>query len=324
MIGFTTSDGKVFAVDLKECLQESWSKETSADPKKWTADNPAWGQCAVTTLVAQDFYGGNITRLDLSGAPDPEVAAMRSHYFNCFNGQNVDYSISQFPCDTAPFPREHLVQSNDYLNPLLTPQNLSERTREQLLANEETKRRYKILRLAVAKKLASDNPLFTDPIFRKCLELALESDCQKGKYGCVAVYQGKIIAEDFNKILESLRDWCTPECMRKSIPSRTESMLGACGHAEEFVLATVRDSEADIKEVKFFVSGFRSNGLAYIKSEADSTCIRCAMQFYMHGVEKTYVPVKTGWEMIGRDEVITGAKDYALQIKTLKNYGTRQ
>ncbi|MFY9457684.1 MAG: hypothetical protein WAP23_02020, partial [Candidatus Spechtbacterales bacterium] len=129
-------------------------------------------------------------------------------------------------------------------------------------------------------------------------------DCQKGKYGCVAMYRNQPIAETFNKILGPLRDWCTPECIRKSIPPRTESMLGACGHAEELALAVVRDLRVDIREVEFFVAGFRSNGLVYIKPEVDSTCIRCGVQFYIHGVEKTYVPVKTKWEMIGREEIL--------------------
>ncbi|MFY9457852.1 MAG: hypothetical protein WAP23_02900, partial [Candidatus Spechtbacterales bacterium] len=217
MIGWISIDGKVYTTDMEECLEKSWSKETSADPENWSPDNPAWGQCAVTTLVVQDFYGGGIMRLDLTQALDSKISAMRSHYFNDI-GQGLDFSASQFPGEKNPFPYEHIVQKNRYYGHLLTPDNLSQRTREQLLENEGTKRRYKLLRLAVARKLYDyeDNPLFDDVIFRRCLELALESDCQKGKYGCVAMYRNQPIAETFNKILGPLRDWCTPECIRKS------------------------------------------------------------------------------------------------------------
>jgi deoxycytidylate deaminase len=302
---------KVSVEELTKCLQESWSKETSADPENWSPDNPAWGQCAVTTLVAQDFLGGAITRLDLSHAPHPKIAAMRSHYFNNIDGHDRDFSASQFP------------DGKNYYRDLLTAENVSQKSRGYLFANEETKRRYKRLRLSVAKKLSGNNPLFDDAIFHRCLELALDSDCQKGKYGCVAIYRGKTIAEAFNKILEPLRDCCSPECIRKSIPSRTESMIGACGHAEELALAAVRDLGVTIGKVKFFVAGFRSNGLAYIKPEADSTCIRCGVQFYINGVEKTYVPVRTKWQVVSKEAILRSAKDFALQTKTLENFEAR-
>jgi hypothetical protein len=101
-------------------------------------------------------------------------------------------------------------------------------------------------------------------------------------------------------------------------------MIGACAHAEELALAAVRDLGLDIKEVEFFVAGFRSNGLVYIKPEADSTCIRCGTQFYLHGVEKTYVPVKTKWEVVGREKMLASAKDFALGEKRIENFKARQ
>ena len=91
------SSEKVHFADLKECFETSWSRKTSADPDNWSPDNPAWGQCAVTSLVVSDFFGGTITRLDITGAPDPKIAAMREHYLNNIVGQNLDFSASQFP-----------------------------------------------------------------------------------------------------------------------------------------------------------------------------------------------------------------------------------
>jgi len=47
---------------LKDVLLQSWSRNTSY-PKakgKWNQNNPALGQCAVTSLVVQDIFGGRI------------------------------------------------------------------------------------------------------------------------------------------------------------------------------------------------------------------------------------------------------------------------
>jgi len=58
---------------LAETLERAWSRETSADPEQWTPDNPAWGQCAVTALVVQDGFGGELVRATVDDA---------SHYWN--------------------------------------------------------------------------------------------------------------------------------------------------------------------------------------------------------------------------------------------------
>lgn len=47
---------------LKEILRESWNMETCYPPerKNWSKENPAWGQCVVTALIVQDYFGGDI------------------------------------------------------------------------------------------------------------------------------------------------------------------------------------------------------------------------------------------------------------------------
>lgn len=47
---------------LKDAFKKSWSKSTTY-PKtreKWSSENPAFGQCAITSLVINDLYGGKI------------------------------------------------------------------------------------------------------------------------------------------------------------------------------------------------------------------------------------------------------------------------
>ena len=58
-----------------EVLEKSWTAETSYSPEEWSVNNPAYGQCAVTALVLQDYLGGEILKCDVIGFAD-------SHFFN--------------------------------------------------------------------------------------------------------------------------------------------------------------------------------------------------------------------------------------------------
>jgi hypothetical protein len=48
--------------ELERALEVAWERTTSADPDRWSPQNPAWGQCAVTALIVQDHYGGELRR----------------------------------------------------------------------------------------------------------------------------------------------------------------------------------------------------------------------------------------------------------------------
>lgn len=68
-------------------ITSAWSAETSADDR-WSPENPALGQCAVTALVVQDIYGGDLLRVVNEGV---------SHYFNRLpNGVELDLTRGQF------------------------------------------------------------------------------------------------------------------------------------------------------------------------------------------------------------------------------------
>ena len=79
---------------LEEILSKAWVQETSSDPDNWSAENPAWGQCAVTALVVNDYFGG---RLLWASAKLPDGKEI-SHYFNELEtGEVVDLTRAQFP-----------------------------------------------------------------------------------------------------------------------------------------------------------------------------------------------------------------------------------
>ncbi len=61
-----------------------WSIHSSS---KWTLDNPANGQCGVTSLVVNDFFGGEILK-----TKTPEGW----HYYNRIGNKTFDFTQSQF------------------------------------------------------------------------------------------------------------------------------------------------------------------------------------------------------------------------------------
>jgi len=47
---------------LEDALENSWSMGTCypGNAENWTLENPSYGQCAVTALVVQDYFEGDI------------------------------------------------------------------------------------------------------------------------------------------------------------------------------------------------------------------------------------------------------------------------
>jgi hypothetical protein len=73
---------------LKEAFSKSWSKATTYPETKnnWSPKNPASGQCAVTSLVINDLYGGKIA-----------YNKAHRHYWNILaDGSEVDLTREQF------------------------------------------------------------------------------------------------------------------------------------------------------------------------------------------------------------------------------------
>ncbi len=80
---------KVDLKSLDSTLQRSWSKETCypLDQKDWTPENPAFGQCAITALIVQDYFDGELL-----------YCKRYYHYWNRLpDNREIDLSHSQFP-----------------------------------------------------------------------------------------------------------------------------------------------------------------------------------------------------------------------------------
>lgn len=98
--------------DTTRKTKKAWSKETCYEPQQnaWNENNPAMGQCYVTALIVNDYFGGEIVKAKSSNGI--------SHYWNKIEGKDIDLTRSQFPDDEI-FSEEIIVAR----------QNLSENER---------------------------------------------------------------------------------------------------------------------------------------------------------------------------------------------------
>jgi hypothetical protein len=106
--------------DLISALERSWSSDTALG--EWRKDVPSLNQCAVTALIVQDYFGGELLRCKTKYGD--------SHYWNRLSPENiVDLTYEQFQeIDDEPLYDSTIV-----------------RTREYVLSFEDTKRRYDLL-----------------------------------------------------------------------------------------------------------------------------------------------------------------------------------
>jgi len=288
-------EAKVMPEQFKELLPSICDRETSQDPNSWTPENPLWGHCAVVSLVAQSLFGGELLRGSLRDVPGLEN--MGSHYWNMLaDGQIDDFTKPQFK-DRYPAGLKAETRNRSYV-----------------LSFPETAKRYKLLAFRLAKSLSNDNPIFEDIFYRRCFSAALDSPCQKMKFGCVIIRNGEVVYEGFNKTIEALKSLCEPKCIRFSITSRTESMLGACGHAEEGLWEVVHRG-IPIHECDLYVAGIYPNGFPWLKKQAEHSCLRCAVLMHNAKIRTIYVPVGDRWEGITTEKALETALSYSTQEK---------
>lgn len=123
---------------LMSALKSSWSAETSYSSDEYEESNPARGQCVVSSLVVQDYLGGELARAKVCGDGIDE-----KHYFNTLpDGLVIDTTRSQYtkPVTMADSPVDFKLDG-------------FESVRERLLADDDTRRRYELLKQKVQAKL---------------------------------------------------------------------------------------------------------------------------------------------------------------------------
>jgi len=111
--------------NFKKALSKAWAQDTAyhKDAPYWTPDNPALGQCAITALLFNEYFGGKI----FSGISDSGIV----HYWNKKFGFKIDLTAQQF---------DHKIVFH----------NITEWEREKLLLTGDVLQRYNILKERVA------------------------------------------------------------------------------------------------------------------------------------------------------------------------------
>ena len=116
---------------LKFALLNSWNKDTCYPPmeKDWSSKNPAYGQCYVTALIVNDYFGGKILKAKFEDGT--------GHFWNLIDDKEIDLTRSQFD-----------------KNEIISKPTI--RSREEIQANpkyKEYNRRYLILKTRVEEFL---------------------------------------------------------------------------------------------------------------------------------------------------------------------------
>lgn len=184
-------------------------------------------------------------------------------------------------------------------------------------SNESDVQERKLLSWSKAEKLSKGNALFRDNLFQRCYMAALDSACQKMRFGCVVTHNGKVVGEGCNATIGPMKSLCEPVCIRFDIPSRTESMVGACAHAEESALWQAIHAGAPINECELFIAGVHNTDVPWIKTEAMHSCLRCAVQMHHAKLRSIWVPVVDHWEQLSTGDAIRTATDYATKVKSV-------
>ena len=108
--------------EIKEALLKAWCAETATNGL-WTPACPSLNQCAVTALVVQDYFGGELLRCLMTNGD--------SHYWNRLpDGTEIDLTEDQFA-----YLKEEPIK-NDFVI----------RTREYTLSFPDTVKRYELLK----------------------------------------------------------------------------------------------------------------------------------------------------------------------------------
>lgn len=92
---------------LRGLLEKAWCAETALGD--WNPNIPSLNQCAVTALVVQDFFGGNLMRCRMTNGD--------SHYWNNIDGLlEYDFTADQFfYIDAKPLKSTTSFRSREYV-----------------------------------------------------------------------------------------------------------------------------------------------------------------------------------------------------------------
>lgn len=123
--------------ELSEALRASWGADTAYSPEEWSQENSARGQCVISSLIVQDYLGGNLIRYEIN-----QDQLHETHYMNQLSdGTVVDTTASQYTASVTM--KRKPIDAGEFGS-----------IRGKRLADKSTATRYEILRRRVEEQLA--------------------------------------------------------------------------------------------------------------------------------------------------------------------------
>jgi hypothetical protein len=143
-------------------------------------------------------------------------------------------------------------------------------------------------------------------------------------FGVVVVAENKdghtmIVHSTYNSKQTALYGFCEGEdCVRFRIQSRTQSLLGACAHAEEKAIWYMIHNHPVIplSSVRLYVAGVNPDGVPYIKMGNEFTCLRCAIIMNFAGIHSVNFWTEGELVSVKPEDAVKQAVGYALGNKT--------
>lgn len=99
----TATSPNTFAtpLDLYRAIASVWSGDTSSPTQGWSPSNRALNHCSITSLIVQDYFGGEILCTRTSGG---------THFYNVIEGKKWDLTVSQF---NEPIPYDDTASTRE-------------------------------------------------------------------------------------------------------------------------------------------------------------------------------------------------------------------
>lgn len=119
-----------FDILLRSCYRKDTAYPSCQ--AEWVWDDPTYGHCAVAAMLFNDYFGGTIHKIRVSGGG--------THYFNRLNGEYYDLTREQF--DLYNIPLKH--EPNEEI------------PRYYCGKNPDTKKRYDLLKVRLEEAISRE------------------------------------------------------------------------------------------------------------------------------------------------------------------------
>ena len=168
-------------------------------------------------------------------------------------------------------------------------------------------------------------------IYKRCLELAENSDCEKMKFGSIILAfecwwaavpetdAAAVYGEGYNhKVSDVLKNFNCCE-LRKSIPSGMRTEFCGAIHAETMALQEALANGAKLSECVLYVAGLNGDE-SFFDNSKGFYCLPCAKELYHAGIKKIALASadtpKTGkWVYVTIEEALRQSLEFTKGTK---------